>query len=536
MGKNSLNKAKILVIEDEVTISNLLKKVIELDDFSVDTALDGKSGLNKAKNGEYDLIVLDIMLPELNGLEVCKELRSKNIMTPIIMLTAKDTIEDRLVAKDAGANDYISKPFSFVDLLDRIHVLLTKENSAREKISGKDKIIFSGEDRRKTDSKLAEFNKRIMDNIPVSIITIDKEGNITSANKYYHNFSNTKEFWKTNIFTNKFFIRENLVGDYKKLLSDGTVLRKDYCFERNINGEDKYLKIVAVPLLDKDGNIEGALSMAQDNTESVSYKKKLQLLNNELEKKVEQRTKQLNQANVKLAKVLDLKSMFIADVSHEMRTSLAIIQGNIELISRGVVEECDKNESNVQIFDEIKRMVTMLSDMSFLSDSDPKQGLDLEIFDINKLISSVCKTIKVVANEKKISIEHKKPKVKIRIRADLGQITKLLSNLIRNSIRYNKKNGLVEIWVEKTKTGIMINVQDTGIGIPEENLPYIFERFYRVDKARSRNDGGSGLGLAICKWVAEVHGGSIKAISELGIGSLFTVSLPSDFEKASTRQ
>ena len=178
----------------------------------------------------------------------------------------------------------------------------------------------------------------------------------------------------------------------------------------------------------------------------------------------------------------------------------------------------------------------MLSDMTLLSDSDPKQGLDLEIFDINKLISSVCKTIKVVANEKKISIEHKKPKVKIRIRADLGQITKLLSNLIRNSIRYNKKNGLVEIWVEKTKTGIMINVQDTGIGIPEENLPYIFERFYRVDKARSRNDGGSGLGLAICKWVAEVHGGSIKAISELGIGSLFTVSLPSDFEKASTRQ
>jgi len=521
-----MHQSKILVVEDEVKIAGMIKKVIEADNFVVDMAHDGKQGLIMAENADYDLIVLDIMLPKLNGLEVCKALRYDKVMTPIIMLTARDTIEDRMAAADAGANDYLSKPFSFDDLLVKIKVLL----ESKIKIESKNIEISEIEKRHiknEADLKVSKINKRIMDNIPVSIITIDKEGNMTSGNKYYNNLSKRKFTYNNNVFTGKFFIRENLVNDYKKLLTDGTMVKRDHCFERNFNGEDKYLKIVAVPLLDKEGNIDGAVSMALDDTESVFLQKRLQLLNEELEKKVMLRTKQLDETNKELAKVMDLKSIFVADVSHEMRTSLAIIQGNIELMSRGVIDEDDHEETYGQVFGEVKRMSTMLSDMALLSESETsRMRLDYSKIDVNKIIASICNSVKVIAREKNIKINHKNSKLPIEIAADTVQIEKLIINLLRNAIRYNKENGFVNIWIKDEETGIVVSVEDSGIGIPKEYLSDIFERFYRVDKARSRDEGGSGLGLAICKWVAEVHGGKIEVKSTVGEGSTFIVQIP----------
>lgn len=512
-----MENPKVLVIEDEIKIAGLIKRVIESEKYSVELAHDGQQGLRLAEKNKYDLIVLDIMLPKLNGLEVCRALRSDHIKTPIIVLTAKDTIEDRLAATEAGANDYLSKPFYFEDLLEKVKFLIETKNEDSE----------ANQDTLDDEKVLEKINQKIMDNIPVSIVTIDKGGNMVSANKFFKNLSRRGDYKKNNVLTDKFFVRENLVKDYQKLLSDGTMIKRDHCFERNTNGEDKYLKIIAVPLLDKVGNIEGAVSMALDNTETVQLHKKLQLLNEELEKKVIKRTAELKKANEEIAKVMELKSMFVADVSHEMRTSLAIVQGNIELMSRGLIENDDKEETYGQVFDEIKRMSTMLADMTLLSESETsKQRLEYSKMDINQVISSVINSVRVVAKEKNIKITHKNSKANIEMMADISQIEKLLSNLIRNSIRYNKENGTVNISVKSNENEIAISVEDSGIGIPNEYLNDIFERFYRVDKARSREDGGSGLGLAICKWVAEVHKGNIKVESTVGTGSTFTVTLP----------
>lgn len=516
-----MNKKKILVVDDEVRIAEFIKKTMESENYFVELAQDGKEGLMMAESGKYDLIVLDMMLPRLNGLEVCKALRENEIETPIIMLTARDTIEDRLNATDSGADDYLSKPFVMKDLLLKIENLTDKK--INKIVKEKNHSMLHSDDY----LKLAEVNKRILDNIPVSIITIDKDGYKTSANKFFKNLSKHGEYRNKNIFTENFFKRENLVDDYKKLLSDGTIVKRDHLFERNNEGEDKYLKIIAVPLLDREGNIEGAISMALDNTESVQLHKKLQLMNEELEKKVSERTFELNAANKEISKIMELKSIFVADVSHEMRTSLAIVQGSVELLSRNLIQPSEVNESYMQIFGEIERMSTMLSDMTLLSESETsKVRLDLKQVDLNEIIEKACASLKIVAREKNVKIEHKNPKKKVIALLDQIQIEKLIINLLQNSIRYNKQDGLVEIWVENVKDMISINVKDFGIGIPKEHQQDIFERFYRVDKARSRNEGGSGLGLAICKWVAEIHGGKILVESELGKGSLFTVDLP----------
>ena len=119
---------RILIVEDERRLSNVIKKGFVEDGFAVDQAFDGEEGQYLAEGEQYDLIVLDIMLPKMDGLQLCKELRKKNIKTPILMLTAKSTTEDKVAGLDSGADDYITKPFSFVEFRSRVHALIRRSH------------------------------------------------------------------------------------------------------------------------------------------------------------------------------------------------------------------------------------------------------------------------------------------------------------------------------------------------------------------------------------------------------------------------
>jgi len=121
----------ILVVEDEIKISRFIKKGLEMEHYTVDLAYDGEEGLEKAEINNYDLIILDIMLPKMSGIEACKNIREKKIDTPIIMLTARDTVEDRINGLDAGADDYLIKPFAFGELVARIRALLRREKTVK---------------------------------------------------------------------------------------------------------------------------------------------------------------------------------------------------------------------------------------------------------------------------------------------------------------------------------------------------------------------------------------------------------------------
>ncbi|HCR35846.1 DNA-binding response regulator [Candidatus Woesebacteria bacterium GWC2_33_12] len=119
---------RVLIIEDEERLNNILKKGFVEDGFAVDQAFDGEEGQFLAENEDYDLIVLDLMLPKIDGIEVCKNLRAKNIRTPILMLTARSTVEDKIKGLDSGADDYITKPFSFMEFRSRVHALIRRSH------------------------------------------------------------------------------------------------------------------------------------------------------------------------------------------------------------------------------------------------------------------------------------------------------------------------------------------------------------------------------------------------------------------------
>ena len=401
------------------------------------------------------------------------------------------------------------------------------------KVSKKTKTNFTerripNEGRRVGD----KLNRVVLDNIPVSVITIDERGYITSANRYFKNFSSIKDYRNHNIFNSDFFIRENLVEDYKKLLTVGGVVRRDHCHEINSLGEHKYMKITAVPLKDKKGKIIGIISLASDNTEATIYKKKLENSNKELEKKVKQRTEDLDKANKELTRALELKSIFMADVSHEFRTALTIIQCSMELLAKSCCVKKEDSELFGNVITEVERVSSMLTNLSLLTKTDYSNNkLHFEKINLDSLIVSTCKELKVVARERGITIEYQNNKTLAEIMGSKEDIQKLISNLIRNAIKYNIENGWIKVFLEKTDGGLLLKVQDGGIGIPENEFLNIFERFYRVDKARTRDHHDSGLGLAICKHVAEMHGGNISVSSKIEQGSTFTVFLPYNFSE-----
>ncbi len=217
---------------------------------------------------------------------------------------------------------------------------------------------------------------------------------------------------------------------------------------------------------------------------------------------------------------------FTADASHELRTPLTILKGEIEvgLRRRRCPEEYRKIlNSNLE---EVDHMSQIVDDLLFLSKADMGEiHLQKHRINLTKLISEVHAQAKMIAKTKDIGIHISNDSDAVVI-GDRLRLRELLLNLVDNGVKYTPEGGEMRISVERDDGRVQLRVMDNGIGIAPEDQPHIFDRFFRVDKARSREAGGSGLGLSICKWIVEAHCGEISVESGVGKGSIFTVTLP----------
>jgi len=217
---------------------------------------------------------------------------------------------------------------------------------------------------------------------------------------------------------------------------------------------------------------------------------------------------------------------FSADASHELRTPLTILKGEMEvgLRRRRRPEEYRKIlNSNLE---EVNHMTQIVDDLLFLSKADMGEvHLQKHPINLTKLVSEVGAQAKMIAMAKDIKVHISKDS-DVPVIGDRLRLRELLLNLVDNAVKYTPEGGEMMISLERDDDRVKLRVMDNGIGIPTEDQPHIFDRFFRVDKARSREAGGSGLGLSICKWIVEAHGGEISVESEVTKGSLFTVTLP----------
>jgi signal transduction histidine kinase len=211
---------------------------------------------------------------------------------------------------------------------------------------------------------------------------------------------------------------------------------------------------------------------------------------------------------------------------------MTIIQGNLDLVSMMTADNKEINELINLINSEIEQMASVLNDLTILTVADSaNMKVNYEKINIKQLLVGVIKSLKILADKKNINVKLKRIGSDRNMMGDETKIERMFLNLLRNAIKYNNNGGLINIIIEFAAEEVLVSIKDNGIGIPAEDLPFIFDRFYRVDKSRTRQEGGTGLGLAICKWVANIHWGKITVESSLEKGSKFTVNLPYDYKK-----
>ncbi len=229
-----------------------------------------------------------------------------------------------------------------------------------------------------------------------------------------------------------------------------------------------------------------------------------------------------------LKKMEQFRRDYLGNVSHELKTPIFNIQGYIEtLIDGGRKDRKITKKFLIKALDNVNRLSVIVDDLEMISRSESgKLQLEFESFNIVTLISEVIDSLYMQSREANVSLGFKDQDQKaFRVYADRERIGQVLINLITNSIKYNKKEGETLVACYDMDENILIEVSDNGIGIETNHLPHLFERFYRVDKNRSRNKGGTGLGLSIVKHIVEAHKQTINVRSTIGLGSTFGFTL-----------
>jgi two-component system phosphate regulon sensor histidine kinase PhoR len=223
----------------------------------------------------------------------------------------------------------------------------------------------------------------------------------------------------------------------------------------------------------------------------------------------------------------ELRREFVANVSHELKSPLTGIQSMTETLLAGAIHDAMNNERFIRLIDEeAQRLSRLIEDLLSLSQLESRaEPLRRSRLELKPLIDSVLSSLRPGIDQRRLTVSVDCPRG-LTVNADPDRLRQVFVNLIDNAIKYNKDGGAISICATQDSDRVTVTVADTGIGIPQPDLPRVFERFYRVDKARSRELGGTGLGLSIVKHIVDTHGGTVSVTSEPGTGCAFSFTLP----------
>ena len=226
------------------------------------------------------------------------------------------------------------------------------------------------------------------------------------------------------------------------------------------------------------------------------------------------------------------RRLFVSNVSHELRTPLTSVKSYLEALDEGALSEPVAPDFIKVSLDETNRMMRMVTDLLHLSRIDnATSNLDVELINFTAFITFILNRFDKIKSEDenlKYELIRDYPITSVWIEIDTDKMTQVIDNILNNAIKYSPDGGKITVSMKTTDDQMILSISDQGLGIPKQDLPKIFDRFYRVDRARSRAQGGTGLGLAIAKEIIKQHNGFIWAKSEYGKGSTFTIVLPYD--------
>lgn len=401
----------------------------------------------------------------------------------------------------------LTKPLEHITLVaNRISRL---DYDARVQLTRRDEIGQLGLAINRMAGSLQEQMKVIRDNEDLlqsvltnmvgGILMVEADGRVALMNREAEQFLHVKQ----DKFLGKSYLDLKRNHDFQQFMVEGMDTKEYLKEERNVyDPEQRTMQFERVPMFEDDGKYRGMLFLLQDVTE--------------------------------IRRLETMRSQFVANVSHELKTPIAAVKGFAETLLSGGVEDKETERSFLQIiYDEGDRLNRLIGDILELSKIESKLvPLEYSPVQLKELIDSLYEVLLPVASRKSIMISNNVPE-HLFIEADEDRLRQVFMNLLSNAISYTLEGGRVKVEAEIVDSGeeqederVRISISDTGIGIPKKDLPRIFERFYRVDKARSRSSGGTGLGLSIVKHLVDLHHGMIAVESRVGEGTTFIIELP----------
>ena len=277
-------------------------------------------------------------------------------------------------------------------------------------------------------------------------------------------------------------------------------------YSQNVNGEYVSLRVRFALIRRESGFISGLVAVLHDTTEQEKEERE--------------------------------RRLFVSNVSHELRTPLTSVKSYLEALDEGALYEPVAPDFIKVSLDETNRMMRMVTDLLHLSRIDNASGhLDVELINFTAFITFILNRFDKMRSQdedKKYELVRDYPINSVWIEIDTDKMTQVIDNILNNAIKYSPDGGKITVSMKTTDDQMILSISDQGLGIPKQDLPKIFDRFYRVDRARSRAQGGTGLGLAIAKEIIKQHNGFIWAKSEYGKGSTFTIVLP--YEKDAVKE
>jgi two-component system phosphate regulon sensor histidine kinase PhoR len=475
---------KILVIDDEERIRRGCSRILTKENCLVDMAENGEIGLKMIEEKYYDIVLIDLMMPGIGGMEVLAKVREQHPDSVGIVITGFATLEHSIEAMKKGAFDFIPKPFT----PDQLRVVVSKAVRMTRTLQD----IATEKTRLKT----------IVNYLAGGVLVTDKRKNIILYNPALVRMLGYEGDSLDDQPLSALTTDEKLTGIIDGILElnpgEFKVLSAEIMPREGEKGQSDqlYLRAQAVPFQNRSGEILGSVAILDD----ITHLKKLD----------------------------EMKSAFVSMVSHEIRSPLSTILTQIHVLTDGLAGKVSAKQAD--ILGKISRKVQGLVELSneLLSLSRIEAGLilqDKEQVQLMDILENLVGFMQTKAEKKNISLNFKKANLPL-INADAKSMETVFDNLITNAITYTPEGGKVNVTGAVKGDFLEIKVSDTGYGIASDELPRVFERFYRVQTDKTRHIIGTGLGLPIVKSIVEAHNGSVRVESKEGVGSTFYVRIP----------
>jgi len=480
---------KILVIDDEMVIREGCTRVLQKEGHEVETADNGELGLEKMSKAPADVVLLDLMMPGIDGFEVLENIRARWPETFVIIITGFATVEKAVQAMKNGAFDFLAKPFN----PDYLRIVVSRA-------LGQKKLTDEAEQLRveKQLGLAAIMTERsrlrtIINCMESGVLVVDRDQTVLLHNP---NLIRMLEIQTdpmigkplTDGVTNL-----ELCNMVQEVCIDGKTVSKEFAYGEIGQG---YLRAHCAPVQREDGKVLGSVTVFEDLSA--------------------------------LKKVDQLKNDFVAMVSHELRAPLASVEQMAYVLQGGLAG--DVGEKGQHLIErilvrtkELLQLVRNLLDLSRIETGMLVQNMDP--VDIPELIEGVIEMVRPQAEAKNQTLTFNADEACECTIGDHDNLLGVFNNIISNAVKYTPENGNIDIRIKSDGSFIKVDVKDSGVGIPSEDLSRVFDKFYRV-KGKTRGITGSGLGLSVAKSIVEAHRGTVQVQSEENVGSQFSVALP----------